>query len=264
MKNFIIALQFLTRITIDPTMKIERKDMAASAPMYPLVGLCIGALLLLLYIVLTSFLEFSILSAAIFLAVAEIVITGGLHFDGLMDCADGLLSYRPKERIMAIMKDSHVGANAVIAFVSILLIKVALLVTVLPTQYWLVVLMPLISRWVLLDLACHYPYAGKEGSLGGSVIGQVGSKEFWLGTGYTLAASFSLVFIICSLLQQTWLVVLFFTLLSWFITALVARYLVNGIVRKIGGITGDVLGAILELAEVVVLFLGTVLVRIVG
>ena len=107
MRYFIIACQFLTRITINPNLEIREDEMAKSAKAYPLVGFGIGLLLLLLFMGLNEILGFPIVTIAIFLVLAEVLLTGGLHLDGLMDCADGLFSYRPKDRILA--RDSPRG-----------------------------------------------------------------------------------------------------------------------------------------------------------
>ena len=262
MRNFIIACQFLTRITIDPNLEIKEGEMASSTKAYPLVGFVIGLVLLTLSLGLNRILGFPILTTAVFLVVAELLLTGGLHLDGLMDCADGLFSYRPKERILAIMKDSHVGANAVMALVSLILLKVALLITILPGHPWILVLMPLVSRWVLVDLAVRYPYAGKSGSLGGSIIGQIKFSEFWAATLSALLAILCTVVLGITVFKQAWLIVSAFAVFSWLITALVARYLASNTVKKIDGITGDVLGAALEISEIVVLLIGAIFVRI--
>lgn len=264
MRNFIIACQFLTRITIIPNLEVREGEMASSARAYPLVGFVLGLFLLLLFTALNDALGFPILTTAIILVIAEIFVTGGLHLDGLMDCADGLFSYRPKERILEIMKDSHVGANAVLALVSMILLKVALLLTVLPEHPWILVFMPLVSRWVMVDLAVRFPYAGKLGSLGGTIIGQVGTSEFRVATISALMAVIGTIVLGTIVYGQNWLFVTLLALFSWLITALAARYLARNTVKKIDGITGDVLGAILEISEVVMLLVGAIFIRIFG
>ena len=264
MRNFLIACQFLTRITINPNLEIGEGDMAKSAKAYPLVGFVIGLLLFLLFMGLNEVLGFPIVTSAIFLVLAEMLLTGGLHLDGLMDCADGLFSYRSKERILAIMKDSHVGANAVLALVSLVLVKIALLITILPEQPWILILLSLVSRWVLVDLAFRYPYAGKPGSLGGSIIEQIGLLEFWVASISTLLATAFTMALGVVFFRQTWLLVSIFAIVTWVFTALVARLVANNAVKKIDGITGDILGAALEISEVMVLFVGTIFTRILG
>lgn len=264
MRNFIIACQFLTRITIRPNLEVSEGEMASSAKAYPLVGFVLGLFLLLLFTALNDALGFHILTTAIILVIAEILVTGGIHLDGLMDCADGLFSYRSKERILEIMKDSHVGANAVLALVSMILLKIALLNAILPEYPWILVFMPLVSRWVMVDLAVRFSYAGKPGSLGGTIIGQVGAKEFWLANASAFVAVICTIALGTIVYSLKWLFVTFFALSSWLITALVARRLARNTVKKIGGITGDVLGALLEISEVVILFVGAIFIHIFG
>lgn len=262
MKDFIIACQFLTRITINPTIEVSKGDMATSTRMYPVVGFMIGALLTLIYLVFSWLLPLPTLTIAIFLIVAEVLLTGGLHLDGLMDCADGLLSYRPKERIIAIMKDSTVGANAVIALVSLLLVKTGLLVALLPENYWILLLMPLVSRWTLLYVAVSYPYAGKEGSLGGTVIGQAGDKQYRVGTTYALLLSSLIGMLVLKVFNQALFSVFLTMIVLWLSAVFTAHLVANGATRKIEGVTGDVLGAILEITEVMVLFIAVILISI--
>lgn len=264
MKNFIIALQFLTRISIRPNLEVTEKDMVTSAAMYPLVGFVLGLLLLLFVTLSSRLLGFPPFLIAVLVVVAEIALTGGLHLDGLMDCGDGLLSYLPKERMLAIMKDSRVGANAVLVVVSLLLVKVALLTHLLPSYSWLVVGMTLFSRWTLLYLARYFPYGGQEGSLGGTVIGKVSLQDFLLGTGHSIAASFLFGFIYSLLFKQQTFIMLSLLGLSWLAAGCGAYRLATKSCEKIDGITGDVLGAVLEITEVVVLFVGAVVVSFIS
>lgn len=253
MKNFIIAVQFLTRISVGPTLEISSEDMGSSASAYPLVGSLLAFILVSFALILRQLSGLPIIASATFLTVGEILLTGGLHLDGLMDCADGLLSYRPREQILAIMKDSTVGANAVLALVSLLLVKISLLIAVLPDYLWVLLVMPLISRWNLLYLAVYYPYAGKKGSLGGSVIGQAGKKEFFKGTFWALILT-----VLSAGLALWWgraslgFIILSFAL-AWLTGIFTAWSVAQRATEKIGGITGDVLGAVVELTEVAVL-----------
>lgn len=262
MRDFIIACQFLTRITINPNLEVSREDMGTSAVAYPLVGFLVGICLAISYLVLHRFLALPILTSAVFITVVEILITGGLHLDGLMDCADGLLSYRPREKILEIMKDSTVGANAVLAVVSVLLIKIGLYLVILPEHAWFLLLMPLVSRWILLDLAVHSPYGGKEGSFGGTVIGQAGKKEFWQGSLWAFGLTGLIGVYVWKTGPQSPGFVLTALVIPWLAGYLTAQRVAKKAEEKIGGVTGDVLGAALELTEIATLLALIILCRL--
>ena len=124
MRDFITCLEFLTRVRFSKRTDWRDEDFSHSVPYFPLVGLVIGFLLAavnysLFYIETPLFLRVTLL------LLAEIIITGGLMYDGFMDTADGVFSARSRERMLEIMKDSHVGSNAVLAIIILLLLKIA-------------------------------------------------------------------------------------------------------------------------------------------
>ena len=105
-KGFILAIQFLTRIPINIPVDFNRENLSKTTFFYPLTGMIIGGIAGLVYY-LASYINKDIAS---FLAVTTIIIvTGGLHLDGLGDTFDGFLSARDRERILDIMKDSRIG-----------------------------------------------------------------------------------------------------------------------------------------------------------
>ena len=128
----IAAFQFLTRLPIPVQIDYTDRVFRRSAIFYPLVGFVIGFFLLLAGEGLALCLP--AMPAAVLLLGFWVVLTGGLHLDGLMDTADGILSHRPREQMLEIMKDSRVGAMGVIVGVLHLLLKFSLLYTLL--EYW--------------------------------------------------------------------------------------------------------------------------------
>ena len=104
MKSFFIALQFLSRIHVVTQTVWTEADFGRSVIFFPLVGTVIGAVLCLAYVGIS--LWFSQPYMAVLLVLCWLLVTGGLHADGLMDTADGLFSGRSRERILEIMKDS--------------------------------------------------------------------------------------------------------------------------------------------------------------
>ncbi len=264
MRDFLVALQFLTRLTLYPKLEMTQAELARSVRVYPFVGLLIGSLLAGLFYCLAVLVQLPPLTVVILVLVSEIVLTGGLHLDGFMDAADGLLRYRPKEKILEIMKDSRVGANAVLALICLLLTKMAFLSSIPPNQLWIVVLMPTLSRWSLVYLAMYYPHASPKGSLGAMVIGQTSPAGFRISTGLCGLLVLIIAWASWQLSAGPLLSVLLAGLVMWFAVLLTSRAVARAAMRKIGGITGDVLGAALELAEVVALLLGIASLRLLG
>ena len=121
MTPFFIALQFLTRLKIVNQTEWSVEDFGKSVVAFPYVGLIIGLILAILYGVLSPFIP--IMPLMLIIVVAEFLITGGLHADGLMDTSDGLFSGRERERKLEIMKDSRIGSFGVVAFVFVTLLK---------------------------------------------------------------------------------------------------------------------------------------------
>lgn len=168
--DFVTALQFLTRIRIKQQTAWDDNSFARSVRFFPLVGCVIGLVLLLLLILAMNMQLPASLTAAL-LIVAEIVITGGLTCDGYMDTADGVFSGRSRERMLEIMKDSCVGANAVIAFGIMLLIKYSVYTELSPMYLGMaVVVMPIMTRGLLVFNIRNYPYARPSG-IGGMFVG---------------------------------------------------------------------------------------------
>lgn len=236
MRGFLIALTFFTRIPLPVPQDITAEEFTRSYRFYPLVGLIIGLLLWLLAKVLVPFYPPLVLGTL--LLGAELMLTGGIHLDGFMDSMDGLLSARSPERILEIMKDSRVGAHASMALVGLLLLKFTLLASLTSSSFAVLIVMPMLSRWTFQIGVIGFPYARDQGLgkgfheasqwliflLGGVVI--CGISFFLLGVAGPLAFGVSALII---------------TLMSFRISAL------------LGGLTGDLYGAFIELSEVICL-----------
>ena len=163
MTPFFIALQFLTRLKIVNQTEWSVEDFGKSVVAFPYVGLIIGLILALLYGILSPFIP--LVPLMLILVIAEFLITGGLHADGLMDTSDGLFSGRERDRKLEIMKDSRIGSFGVVAFVFVTLLKWQLL-TAIPTAEFIpmaLIMMPLMSRWSLVLSIRSYPYAREQG-----------------------------------------------------------------------------------------------------
>ena len=243
MDKFIIALQFLTRIRLVRQDTVAPETFGASARYFPLVGAVIGVILAAFCRFADPILPIHALAAALILL--ELYLTGGLHCDGLMDSADGLLSGRSRERMLEIMKDSRVGAHGVIVFVALILAKWSLLLDLLPagpvsaTPLAALFAMPVLGRLAMVIAITSYPYARPEG-LGRAFAAYAGRPALHIAVG-------TAVLLVVPLGPAA--------LVALAAAAIFAVAFSRYAVRALGGLTGDTYGAVTELTEVVVLFI---------
>ena len=232
MTPFLIALQFLT------TLRIQLKEMptaqqnANSILFYPVVGLIIG---LILYIValLLSGLPTVLLSSLIL--VLWIWLTGGLHLDGLADTADAWVGgFGDKERTLKIMKDPSCGPIGVLSLIVVCVLKWAALYVLLEEKAALTLLLfPVLGRTIPLALFVSTPYVRSNG-LGSSIAAHLSKRSAYWVIGLSL--SLVMYFLGLGLL----------TGLAWVLTFV---YLRTKFLQRLEGITGDTIGASIEISE---------------
>ena len=285
MTPFFIALQFLTRLKIVNQTEWSVEDFGKSVVAFPYVGLIIGLILALLYGILSPFIP--LVPLMLIIVVAEFLITGGLHADGLMDTSDGLFSGRERERKLEIMKDSRIGSFGVVAFVFVTLLKWQLL-TAIPTAEFIpmaLIMMPLMSRWSLVLSIRSYPYAREEGM--GAAFANLAPKHvityntistFFMpiviliigAILYTLLYSAYSIFSVADVGYVVGLGVLTYATLGIFqinIVSMIITYIINRllnryIVKQLGGTTGDTYGFVVEVTEVLLLFVYIIILSI--
>ncbi|MFZ7102600.1 MAG: adenosylcobinamide-GDP ribazoletransferase [Peptococcaceae bacterium] len=239
MKSFLAAMQFMTRIPINKTIVASEAEMGSSSKYFPIIGFIIGFFLFIID-QLSSLLLPSLVVGAILL-IAEVLITGGLHVDGYLDTMDGLLSSRPKETALEIMKDSRVGAHSVTAFFALFILKYSIIVGLLNTNsIYGIFLMPIVGRWVMQFCICFFPYARENGL--GKIFSISSDKRDWYFS--------TLTFMLIILFFLPWNYLLVIT-----ITFLIMLTPILKINKFLNGHTGDTYGAINELTEVLFIFL---------
>jgi adenosylcobinamide-GDP ribazoletransferase len=233
MKSLFAALQFLTIIPVPASWGGGTRELERSVWYFPLVGLFLGALLAALDSGLASLLP--PLPASAIIVLASIVLTGGLHVDGLADTADGFMSSRPRERILEIMKDSRTGPMGVVAVVCVVVLKVTLLSAITgPLRLPSIVMMAVAGRSAMVMEMALLPYARPEG------LGSIFMKNRSI-----LLASWGFAF----LFSTCWFLAGWAGTLAG-IAALAATFLSGAYSHnKIGGVTGDTLGATCEIVE---------------
>jgi len=239
MKDFITALQFLTRIQVCRQEIVSAAEFGRSVKYFPLVGAVIGLILAGWGFLAIGYLPLHVLAAT--LVILELILTGGLHGDGLMDTMDGVFSGRPVERSLEIMKDSRVGANGVMGFCSLLLLKWSLVLDILASG-WVVTavalfIMPVLGRLAIVIAVTCYPYARPEG-IGKAFAQFAGRSALYVALGLAILFTFPLGIAA---------IVSFVAAIGG--TMILCRYFA----KRLGGLTGDVYGAINEGIELIVL-----------
>ncbi len=224
----------MTSITISRRFFVEFKELTASLAYFPAIGLIIGGLLYGFDRFITLFWQTDL--RAVLDVIFLIILTRGLHLDGLSDTMDALGSNASAEKALIIMKDSRIGAFGAISLIMCLLLKVKGMETISGKGLWqAMILTPCLSRWGLHVLASFSCYARKEGGLGKAFVGRATLSTLpWAG----LTAGFA------SFVLFDWQGILLFavvSVLSW-LTAIFFE-------RRLGGVTGDVLGAHIEWTE---------------
>ena len=238
LRTFVHALQFLTRLPAPALSEFDPKDLSRSAVWFPVVGLIVG-----------GFVAFGVWAGghvspwvgALIGLIAWIGITGALHLDGLGDVADGLgASHRDPERFLDVLRDPHVGAFGVIAITLQIVAKLILLAEIPASNAWALaalVLIPAWARWGTQVWSLAVPPLAK-GS-GERFSWQI-SKPVVAAQGLVLAA-----------------------VSAWAAPALLGALLIVPLVAvywkvRLGGITGDCLGASVEITETLLLLLALV------
>ena len=212
-------------------------DSGRASAWYPLVGLVIGALTWLAW--KATALVFPPVVVAVITLVIWVALTGGLHLDGLADCCDGLLARTSVERRLDIMKDPHSGAFGMIGLILVLLLKAAALtsfVSLTPVLSFGILLAASLARWCIL-LAGLLPLARPSGMGADFALGFQRSFILW---GVIVPLVIAILLGIRGVLSV--------------LTAVVATTLILWLAKsRIGGVTGDVFGMIVEIVETAVL-----------
>jgi len=217
---FLAALQFLTRLPVSPGKDLPPDSLGKAAVFFPLVGLLVGTGGVALNHILSPYIGRNVLVIVILLYL--VLITGGLHEDGLADAADGFGGGWQKEQILSIMRDSRIGSFGAIA-----------------------IAFSLLTRWTALPLGFFLRSARQENGQGSRVAERISLRSLALGT--VLAAA-----IVGAALG--WRSV-------WTASSVLAVTIISGIYfwRRIGGVTGDCMGAANQLIEATVYFTGVLL-----
>lgn len=239
-QDFITGFQFLTRVPIVVQSEWSVESFGRSVKFFPIIGGIIGILLSGFAYAVQSFwgVKVPIHFMAIGVILIEIFLTGGLHCDGLMDTVDGIFSGRSRERMLEIMKDSRVGAFGAMSFSLLMLVKYSLIMDIEPMSLPLALLvMPIVSRSAVVIGITRYPYARADG---------LGKEFYQCSHRHTLYIAGIMAVVLLIPLGR---IAIISGIVGIAIAAVVCQY-VSG---KLGGLTGDVYGAIIEITEIMTL-----------
>lgn len=236
-KSLILNIQFMTRIPIPIQVEADEDTFAKGIVFFPFIGLIVGTVTAVVYY-LASFLVPG-MPAAFMAVAAGIVMTGGIHLDGLSDTCDGIFSARSKERMLEIMKDSRLGTFGGVALILDIVGRISFIADMNPAVGAVALITAPVIAKSMTVLLIRTSKNAREGGMGNFFLGRTRWNQtaiallsgllfvLWIG-GFKGGAIFALsIGVIC-----------------------LYKILVY---KKIGGMTGDTLGAGSEVIELFVL-----------
>jgi adenosylcobinamide-GDP ribazoletransferase len=232
---FLIAINFLTRIPVTLKGEIKPGDVGQSLLCYPLVGLLIGTILYLIFMMMqfvSASMSVDVIAAVIL--IVWVLITGGLHLDGLADSADAWAGGQGnQQKTLDIMQDPYCGPIGVTVIMLVLLLKWTALSAILNSGSELsIIVIPMLSRALIIIMFMSTHYVRDNGL--GSVMANNLPKQQSLWIVLILAG---LVYLLFANLLSIILVVLTVVGLRWLM------------LKRISGMTGDTMGAVIEVSE---------------
>ncbi|WP_455104765.1 adenosylcobinamide-GDP ribazoletransferase [Peptostreptococcus sp.] len=249
--RFISILQFLTRISIKKDIGYD-PHMERGIVYFPVVGAIIGLLLFV------GFRAFSWLFSGIdniyllatLILILELIITGGLHMDGFGDTFDGFFSYRSKDRILEIMKDPRLGTNGLLAIVVLVVLKIVAMATLIYYNMAVyLIFMPIVGRLAGVFLT-YKTRPARENGMGNMFIGKCSTSALVLASLFTALSAIAIGYLIG---LNTYIFIYLYLIGSMVLIFVLSRLLIGLSYRRIDGITGDLLGCVIEISEVVFL-----------
>jgi adenosylcobinamide-GDP ribazoletransferase len=233
LNHLFLALQFLTRLPVPSIEPFDARELSRSAAWFPFVGILIGG-----FVAAAAFIGFHVDAwlGALLALVMWIWITGGLHLDGLADLADALgASHRDSERFLAVLRDPHIGTFGVLALIVATAAKLILIVLGLRAGSAFVFAIPLIAAWA------RWGSLVWSNTLPALSAGQ--AERFAWHKSTAAAICWCCGLLLSSAALAPALLCAPLVVLGW-------RYFLQA---RVGGMTGDCLGAGIEVTESVLL-----------
>jgi adenosylcobinamide-GDP ribazoletransferase len=243
---FLVAVQFLTRLPVPHLTGFQTSWLSESARFFPLVGALVGVIAVGIWWVCSLF--FPPLVAVGLMMSASLLLTGAFHEDGFADVCDGFGGGRMRDATLAIMKDSRVGAYGAIGVVMMLGLKWSVLVS-LPSAVFPIIAISahMVSRWCAISLIWRLPYVRADAEAKSKPLANSVSAADWLLSGALGALILLPVLLLIDPAARSQMALPLFAALtlSGITTVSAAGYFKS----RIGGYTGDCLGATQQLTE---------------
>lgn len=239
--NFLLMIQFLTRININKNLSCDKENFKWGSIFMPVIGLLIGGIQWALYKAIEYLLPINI--CVLIVILIGIILTGAMHMDGLGDMCDGFFAFKGKDKIIEIMKDSRVGTFSCIVIIMDILFRYNLFYYIVPRFSVAIIAAPVISRMSTLFIITIGKTAKSTGT-GNLFIGNTKIVQLIIGIIITLMI---LLFVV--VMNPRYSIIL---ILSAILISFIFNLYCN---KKIGGLTGDLLGANNEIVEILVLIL---------
>jgi adenosylcobinamide-GDP ribazoletransferase len=242
----LVAIQFLTRLPGPRLIGFQTSWLSESARFFPLVGALVGVIAVGIWWICTLF--FPPLVAVGLMMSGSLLLTGAFHEDGLADVCDGFGGGRTCDAVLAIMKDSRVGAYGAIGIAMMLGLKWSVLVSLPLTAFSIIVIgAHMVSRWCAIGLIWRLPYVRADAEAKSKPLANSLSGADWLLSGALGVLILVPALLLIDLTARTQISV---ALLSALIFSGITTLLAGGYFKsRIGGYTGDCLGAAQQLAE---------------
>ena len=234
--GFLILLSFFTRIPVGKKIEYNEDSFVKALNLYSLMGAVIGFLLVLVYSIFNTYMD---LLKGLVLTIAYLIITGGIHMDGMADTSDGIFSGRTGEKIFEIMSDSHMGTFGVLSLIIVLLSQFVLFSYI---DVYSCFMMPIVGRTCVVISSWNKKYAKKSKGMGTLFIESINTK---------VLVSNILVLLFFALLMPNRIIIV----TSGFATLMISYFISCSIEDKIGGMTGDTCGFIVEISQIIFMIL---------
>lgn len=246
-QSLLLMFQFMTRIPIKINLPCQKEDFKRGTMFLPITGFIIGLIQWVIFIIAEKVLPINI--TAVLVVLAGIIVTGALHMDGLGDTCDGFFALKGKEKIIDIMKDSRIGTYACLAVICDILLKASAISDLTSIKgSFVIIAAPMIGRLALVILF-YFGKTAKANGTGNLFIGNTGKLQLFIAITFTLITSILLMGLLecIVIIGSTVILILFFNAYC------------N---KKLGGLSGDILGAGNEIAEIVVFIISAIFIKL--
>jgi adenosylcobinamide-GDP ribazoletransferase len=237
-QRFLTALAFLTRIPVRGASQTP-EAIGRSASLFPVVGALLGFAQAIVLWVCRRAMPPTLTATVVVLT--GIVLTGALHLDGLADMTDGFGGGRTRDDVLRIMRDHQIGTYGAIALIVTLLLQISAIASLIERDaaWRVLVAAPAVSRWAMVLLGRRLPYARADAGLGRALTDHVRNRDVWESTALAVAIA---------AVAGRWA-----GLVGIALTLAVTAAIGWVCWRRIGGVTGDTLGANAVLCETMIL-----------